>query len=172
VILLARTREAAGFFSSLFERSIVQRRYRAVCCGIPKPESGIIRLDLDVKGKTGVFRKSETSYKLLSPVFFDTAAEDEQNVFSLLELELGTGRMHQIRRHLSRIGHPLLGDDKYGDFTLNGQLRKSLRLKHLLLHASRLILPPLPELPKGLDISAPTPEYWRSLTLTSIPHFQ
>jgi 23S rRNA pseudouridine955/2504/2580 synthase len=53
--------------------------------------------------------------------------------FSLLEVELMTGRTHQIRVHLAHAGHPIVGDDKYGDFALNRSLKQ-----RLLLHAARL----------------------------------
>jgi 23S rRNA pseudouridine955/2504/2580 synthase len=56
---------------------------------------------------------------------------------SLLELRLLTGRTHQIRVHLAHAGHPVLGDDKYGDFDLNRSLAKQ-GMKRLLLHASSL----------------------------------
>jgi len=57
--------------------------------------------------------------------------------FSLLEVRLLTGRTHQIRVHLAHAGHPVLGDDKYGDFELNRALAKR-GVKRLFLHASRL----------------------------------
>jgi len=57
--------------------------------------------------------------------------------FSQLEVRLLTGRTHQIRVHLAHAGHPVLGDDKYGDFDLNRDLGKR-GLKRLLLHAARL----------------------------------
>ena len=57
--------------------------------------------------------------------------------FSLLEVRLLTGRTHQIRVHLAHAGHPVLGDDKYGDFELNRALA-SQGVKRLLLHAGRL----------------------------------
>ena len=53
---------------------------------------------------------------------------------SLLEVELLTGRTHQIRVHLAHAGYPIVGDDKYGDFALNRQLKQ-----RLLLHAARLV---------------------------------
>jgi 23S rRNA pseudouridine955/2504/2580 synthase len=53
--------------------------------------------------------------------------------FSLLEVELLTGRTHQIRVHLAHAGYPIVGDDKYGDFALNRRLRQ-----RLLLHAAKL----------------------------------
>ena len=57
--------------------------------------------------------------------------------FSLLEVELRTGRTHQIRVHLAQTGFPLAGDDKYGDFTLNKTLDKR-GLKRMFLHAHSL----------------------------------
>ena len=56
---------------------------------------------------------------------------------SLLEAELLTGRTHQIRVHLAHLKHPVLGDDKYGDFELNKALRKK-GLKRMFLHAAKL----------------------------------
>jgi 23S rRNA pseudouridine955/2504/2580 synthase len=57
--------------------------------------------------------------------------------FSFLEIRLLTGRTHQIRVHLAHAGHPLLGDDKYGDFDLNHRL-ETQGVRRLFLHASRL----------------------------------
>lgn len=57
--------------------------------------------------------------------------------FSLLEVELKTGRTHQIRVHLAHLGFPLCGDDKYGDFTLNKALEQE-GLKRMFLHAAHL----------------------------------
>lgn len=57
--------------------------------------------------------------------------------YSLVEVELKTGRTHQIRVHLSHLGFPLCGDDKYGDFSLNKQLEKQ-GLKRMFLHAAKL----------------------------------
>ncbi len=57
--------------------------------------------------------------------------------FSLLEVTIKTGRTHQIRVHLASSGHPIAGDDKYGDFELNKTLQKQ-GLKRMFLHAWRL----------------------------------
>ena len=57
--------------------------------------------------------------------------------FSLLEAELKTGRTHQIRVHLTHLGFPIAGDDKYGDFPLNKILKKQI-LKRMFLHAHRI----------------------------------
>lgn len=75
--------------------------------------------------------------------------------FSLLEVELKTGRTHQIRVHLTHLGFPLAGDDKYGDFGLNKKLAKA-GLTRMFLHASRLeMLHPLSGVPIMLSVSLP-----------------
>lgn len=68
-----------------------------------------------------------------------TEGLDAAEGFSLLEVTIKTGRTHQIRVHLSHAGHPIAGDDKYGDFELNRQLAR-LGFKRMFLHAWRLKL--------------------------------
>ena len=75
--------------------------------------------------------------------------------FSVLEVRLLTGRTHQIRVHLSHAGHPVLGDDKYGDFALNRQLAKQ-GVKRLFLHAGRLAFEH-PVTRERLRLQAPVP---------------
>jgi len=75
---------------------------------------------------------------------------------SLLELELLTGRTHQIRVHLAHVGHPIVGDDKYGDFAFNREMAKR-RVKRLCLHARRLELAhPLGGAPLRLESPLPS----------------
>ena len=61
--------------------------------------------------------------------------------YSLLELELITGKTHQIRSHLSSIGHPVLGDPKYGDQTLNKKVRSEYGLRGQMLWCARIEFP-------------------------------
>lgn len=160
LMLVAKTAAAAALFSSLLGgRSAgnqagkgIVKQYLAVCAGRPAKEAGVIRLDLVIRGSA---KKSETRYKTLG------SGAAGQLRFSLLELELETGRMHQIRRHLSMTGNPIIGDDKYGDFALNKTFRKTMNVRRLLLHASRLVILPCGNGPQ-LDISAPLPEYFRA----------
>jgi 23S rRNA pseudouridine955/2504/2580 synthase len=75
--------------------------------------------------------------------------------FSLVEVELKTGRTHQIRVHLAHLGFPLAGDDRYGDFALNRELQKA-GLKRMFLHAAHLrFAHPLSD--ACVELSAPLP---------------
>jgi 23S rRNA pseudouridine955/2504/2580 synthase len=179
VILVAKNREAAAMLGRFFKEKSggavlrgaarradyagghIRKIYTALCAGIGSgtdlsakdlSDTGVIRLDLDTKG--GV-KKAETRYKTLEKRRVAGGEGSGETVF-LVELELGTGRMHQIRRHLALCGCPVIGDDKYGDFKLNKRLRKSLGVKRLMLHASRLVIPAETGFP--LDVSSPAPD--------------
>jgi len=177
VLLAAKGREAAARFSRIFsiERK-AEKFYTAVCAGsfdLKDASSfaakgtgnfatktsginnkGVITDALMVHGK---MKESKTSYRTVKHARLPFTNNDENDSFeySVVELELGTGRMHQIRRHLSMNGTPVLGDDKYGDFKLNKKLNKSIGLKHLLLHASRLIIKDF-----NIDVTSPLPHYF------------
>ncbi|MBI2278347.1 MAG: RluA family pseudouridine synthase [Dechloromonas sp.] len=85
-------------------------------------ESGERRVSVNSEGKP-----SHTVFRLLA----------RWPEMSLLEAQLKTGRTHQIRVHLSHLGFPILGDEKYGDFTLNKNLKRD-GLKRMALHAWRM----------------------------------
>ncbi len=152
LILVAKTKEAAQKYATMMQSKAVQKWYIALCVGKFQRKEGVITDALMIRG---VSKPAITHFKCL---------EEVGSNFSLVELELGTGRMHQIRRHLALQGHPIAGDDKYGDFSLNKRLRKEQSVKKLLLHAYRLYIPR--EQNKPLDIKIPVPDYF-SLFLES-----
>jgi 23S rRNA pseudouridine955/2504/2580 synthase len=75
---------------------------------------------------------------------------------TLAEVQLDTGRTHQIRVHAAHLGAPVAGDDKYGDASVNARLR-ALGLKRLFLHAAALSFRPRDEEPP-IRVEAPLPE--------------
>ncbi len=75
---------------------------------------------------------------------------------SLVKVELITGKTHQIRAHLAYIGHPIIGDYKYGDFAVNDYFKKKYGLSHQLLHAYEMIY-------GKLHIYAMPPEIFRKI---------
>lgn len=76
---------------------------------------------------------------------------------TLLEVHLITGRTHQIRAHLASIGHPVIGDMKYGDEDINKKYFKSCQVDHQLLHAYRI------EFPDGRKFVAPMPKKFEQI---------
>ena len=74
-----------------------------------------------------------------------------KNGFTLLQVQLFTGKSHQIRAHLASIGHPILGDGKYGDPAKNKKLREACGIRSQLLHAYHM------ECPGGTVVTAPEP---------------
>lgn len=89
------------------------------------------------------------------------------NAYTLLEVELITGKSHQIRAHLASLGHPLIGDYKYGERTVNRMLKEQFCLEHHLLHACRVTFPETASGPgrhlSGKTVSAPCPDNFRRL---------
>ena len=80
---------------------------------------------------------------------------------TLLEVHLITGKTHQIRAHLASIGHPLLGDFKYGNLGVNERYKKQYGLEAQLLHAYRLRMPETDGVLKnisGREFRAPLPD--------------
>ncbi len=80
--------------------------------------------------------------------------------FSLVEVELKTGRTHQIRVHLAHLGFPLAGDDKYGDFSWNKDLQKA-GLRRMFLHAAKLNFHHPLERERTIALEAPLPKELR-----------
>jgi len=127
VLLFAKTKAAARAVNQNFARRRVAKRYVALVSGVPSPASGEIRLALSEGNlrtePSATGKDASTRYRVI----------EEAATAALVELEPMTGRMHQIRVHLAAIGHPVVGDGKYG--------RPTAHAPRLMLHASRLELP-------------------------------
>ncbi len=98
----------------------------------------------------------ETAYHVLK----------SNGTFTYLEVQLITGRTHQIRAHLASIGHPVLGDGKYGDEQKNRTIRSRYHLRHLLLHSYRMQMPELDGEFCGLSgksFTAPLPVVFKTI---------
>lgn len=111
VMLLAHDRRAAAHLSELFRDGLIAKRYRVRVRGRLNEAKGEINLTLD--GKEALTR-------------YAVAAYDEGADESMLDVSIETGRLHQIRRHFAMIGHPVLGDPRYGAGNKN---REGMRLE-------------------------------------------
>ncbi len=135
IIVFGKTDEALKELTRLLkERDDIDKRYLALVAGIPPKDEGLIDAPLLKDPAMGLVKVSKegkeakTKYKVLEK-YEDT---------SLLELELLTGRTHQIRVHLSYIGHPIIGDGKYGDFEMNRIYKTRYRINNQFLIAYSL----------------------------------
>ncbi len=145
VLLLAKKRRALVDLHQQIREGLVHKSYQVLVSGKWRNLIQNVKLPLNkyvtMAGERRVAVASEKHEQGKSQQAH-TIFRLQQNweKFSLLSAELKTGRTHQIRVHLAHLGYPIVGDDKYGDFELNRQLRKSgkgVSLKRMFLHAEK-----------------------------------
>jgi tRNA pseudouridine65 synthase len=147
-LVFARTKEAAAALSRMFEEGRVDKRYLALVRGTP-PEEG--RIDYAIqKGEDGPRVPSVTRFRRL--------ARSEVDRCSLVVAMPETGRLHQIRRHLRHIDHPLIGDVRHGSGAINRHYRANFALHRLALHASVIAFDHPINDGARIEVTAPMPE--------------
>ncbi|MBX3211399.1 MAG: pseudouridylate synthase [Labilithrix sp.] len=127
-LLFARTSEAAATLHAAFEARSVDKQYLALVRG-HAPEAGVIDHPIP---------KSEDGPRVPALTWFELVARSPVDRCSLVLARPETGRLHQIRRHLRHIDHPLVGDVTYGSGAINRHYRAAYALHRLALHAYRL----------------------------------
>src|SRR5581483_2538845 len=138
LLMVAKKRSALVELHRMLREGEVDKRYVAVVKGEWPAERREVRDSLHkYVTASGERRVSVTAYGMAAVTKLKVLKSSPR--FSVLEATLLTGRTHQIRVHLAHAGHPVLGDDKYGDFALNKALAKE-GVRRLLLHAARLRL--------------------------------
>ncbi len=155
VLLLARSSGNAAFFSKRFSARNARKIYWALIKGVPEIADGVIELPLAKQPGSGGEkmvvdeengRSAKTRYRVI---------ERAGNRATWVELQPFTGRTHQLRVHMAAIGHPIIGDGKYGlkEAYLPGEVSRKMHL-----HARRLRL----EHPDGvpLDVKADLPPHF------------
>ena len=136
VLLVAKKRASLVALHEMMRTRAMDKRYLVGVEGRFRNELQRVSLALAKRvDKAGDKRVSVSESGQEAQTVFRRIARGAE--FSLLEAELLTGRTHQIRVHLAHLGHPVLGDDKYGNFELNKRLRKE-GLRRMFLHAASL----------------------------------
>jgi len=124
VFIIAKNRDTAKLFTSLFRLRKIHKTYLAICYGEIETNKGVFDQELvRYEGSKKIIENSKTTFKVL----------DKNSNCSLLEMNPITGRKHQLRKQLSLIGHPIYGDDKY-------TFEKNLKTKNkeLMLHSYKI----------------------------------
>jgi 23S rRNA pseudouridine955/2504/2580 synthase len=153
-LLLARTARAAAYFAKSFSGRSARKVYWALVVGVPDIEDGVIDLPLAKQPGTGGEKMHVDPKEGLAARTRYRVIEFAGNRAAWVELHPHTGRTHQLRVHMAAIGHPIVGDGKYGgqeSFLTGGISRK------MHLHARRIRI----DHPDGgkLDITAPLPRH-------------
>ena len=166
LLVLAKKRSALTELQRLLREdhgSGIEKRYLALLVG--RMPDGVMSVDapLHVGLRQGGERHVQVN-AIGKPSISHFRALERRGGQSYCEIRIETGRTHQIRVHAQHIGHPVAGDDKYGDAAANKRLREQVGLKRLFLHAStlefaldggkapyRLNAPLVPELIEVLD---------------------
>jgi RluA family pseudouridine synthase len=160
VLLLAKTRRAARIISRQFERRQVRKLYWACVAGVVEPADGewsdFVRKVPDEPRAQICAPSSPDAQQAVLRYERLGATED----YSFLEIELETGRMHQIRLQSASRSHPILGDELYGSQISFGPQTDDLRERAIALHARSLSFRH-PETKQTLTLIAPPPASWR-----------
>ena len=155
VLLLARTPRAAAFFSRAFSGRTARKVYWALVTGVPSVADGMIDLPIAKQPGTGGEKMHVDEEEGLPARTRYRVIERAGNRAAWVELQPHTGRTHQLRVHMMAIGHPIVGDGKYGgqEAFLTGAISRKLHL-----HARRLRI----DHPDGgrIDILADPPEHF------------
>ena len=137
IVIAAKNAESLRILNAQMKKRNLKKTYLCVVHGVPSPESGLLEGYLVKDEKKNLVKVSKkpcdggkeirTKYRVLQ--------KDLKNDLSLVEVDLLTGRTHQIRAHFASIGHPLLGDGKYGTNKLN----REFGYKKQFLYSYRLV---------------------------------
>lgn len=127
ILIVGKTSTAAAKYSKILNSPETKKEYIALVSGNVESNSGTIKIPLE---KDGRLVNAVSKYKVL----------EKKSDFTKLAVSIETGRMHQIRIHMAKAGHPIIGDDKYGNFKLNKELKKNMGVKKLMLAAIKLEL--------------------------------
>ncbi len=150
-LVFARHVEAARTLSAAFEAGTIDKEYIALVRGlVPDPEEELGLIDYPIP-------KSEDGPRVGARTRYRVVARSPVDRCSLVLARPETGRLHQIRRHLRHIDHPLVGDVAYGSGAINRHYRSTYALHRLALHAARIGFAH-PRDGRRIDVAAPTPD--------------
>ena len=141
ILVAGKTLPALQEMNRFFKERTIAKYYRCLVKGRVIKNEDYIKGYLVKDQKTNKVSITKKKTEEGVPIETEYCVIQSNDEVSLLEVHLITGKTHQIRAHLASIGHPIIGDYKYGDKQINEMYRQEYGLKSQLLHAYRLEMP-------------------------------
>ena len=141
ILVAGKTLPALQEMNRFFKERTIAKYYRCLVKGRVIKNEEYIKGYLVKDQKTNKVSITKKKTEEGVPIETEYCVIQSNDEVSLLEVHLITGKTHQIRAHLASIGHPIIGDYKYGDKQINEMYRQAYGLKSQLLHAYRLEMP-------------------------------
>ena len=164
IVIFGKTLAALQDLNEMMKkRHHIEKSYMTICKGKLTKQQELVGYvkKIDNEDRVRFVKKDDKDALMMKTIVKPIRTTND---FSLVEVKIITGRMHQIRIHLSSIDHPVIGDRKYGDFVLNKQMKQQFGLNNQLLHAYKInFVDPFGSLSylKGKKIICPKPTQFK-----------
>lgn len=145
LIFAAKTYKGAKELSLLFKEKNHPKVYRCICAGEIKEEQ-LLKHFLSKDEETNTVRITQEAIPGAKEIITGIKPIKSNGKITLLEVMLHTGRTHQIRAHLSYINHPVIGDYKYGNDSINKEYKTKYSISSQMLHSFAMDIPEIGEL--------------------------
>ena len=166
IVIFGKTLAALQDLNEMMKkRHHIEKSYMTICKGKLTKQQELVGYvkKIDNEDRVRFVKKDDKDALMMKTIVKPIRTTND---FSLVEVKIITGRMHQIRIHLSSIDHPVIGDRKYGDFALNKQMKQQFGLNNQLLHAYKInFVDPFGSLSylKGKKIICPKPTQFKKI---------
>ena len=166
IVIFGKTLAALQDLNEMMKkRHHIEKSYMTICKGKLTKQQELVGYvkKIDNEDRVRFVKKDDKDALMMKTIVKQIRTTND---FSLVEVKIITGRMHQIRIHLSSIDHPVIGDRKYGDFALNKQMKQQFGLNNQLLHAYKInFVDPFGSLSylKGKIIICPKPTQFKKI---------
>lgn len=163
LIVFSKNKLSSTVLNAQFKDQTVKKTYHAVVRGWLRPETGEIDIPLELDS-TGELVPCLTAYTTRATLELNHRIQEKfpTTRYSLLEINPKSGRWHQIRRHMNRKSHPIVGDREHGDSRHNRYFRETIGIEGLCLRAASVTITH-PKTQEQMTWTSPLTKKWEAL---------
>lgn len=143
IVIFGKTFDGLKQLNEMIRERKIKKYYCALVKG--RIKDGVYEGYISKDENSNVSKVFDTPKPNTKKIAMDVKNIQSNGLFSFIEIELITGRSHQLRAHLAQLGHPIVGDDKYGDKKTNGFFKQKFGLNYQYLYAFKLIFKNCPD---------------------------